>query len=387
MPPIRLAYVVHTFDMGGLERFVANMLNSIDRSRFEPTLICIRRTGTAESWLNNSDTRIIELNKPPGRMTWAFIQSYRRQLRELSTQIVHTHNWGTLWETSLARGAVKGLRHVHAERGTVLGGSTNTGIRRSLSRMALRLGLERCHQVLAVDDAVADRVYTTCGFRKERIRIIPNGVPVPSCPDRESSRRQVRGELGIPADAIVVGSIGRLHRVKGFDYAISAIQELKDHPRRVDLLLVGEGHERTELEKLAGELGVRERIHFAGKQPQIGNYLAALDIFINSSRSEGMSQSIIEAMGFGLPLVVADVGGNSQLVAGGEPCGIVAAPESPRSLAQGIRALLDSPQMAKQFADSGATRAEEKHSLAAMVSTYEDLYEQLTANKSPGANS
>lgn len=373
MDPVRLGLVVHTFDMGGLERFVAHMLNGLDRRRFQPTLICIRRSGTATEWLRCRDVEIVELHKPDRRGEWSTSGRLATVIRRNRLELLHSHNWGTLLETLLACRRVGGVRHVHAERGTVMGGGRG-GWRRKLAGRFMRIALGRCDRVLAVDQAVAERVERSTGFPQSRIEVIPNGVPAPPCADRAAERARVRRELGIPAAAVVLGSVGRLVEVKGFELAIEALSQTTGGPDGPHLVLVGDGPRSAALQSQAQALGLHGRVHFPGRQGDIAPWLAAFDLFLNTSHSEGMSQSILEAMGFGLPLVVSDVGGNAGLVGGADGCGVIVNHRDPTRWARALDDLATNPQARHELAGRAIARHQRDYSLERMIERYSQLY-------------
>ncbi|MFN9374096.1 MAG: glycosyltransferase [Planctomycetaceae bacterium] len=370
--------------MGGLERCVSHLLNHLDRTRFEPTLICLGRNGSASSWLNVTDVPIVELHKPPGRMGANFCRLVRDAFRERDLELVHSHNWGTLVETAVATRLAGHIKHVHSERGTVLGGSTaKSPWRRTINSWVLRKTLEHCDAVLAVDNSVASRVSAASGYPQGRIQVIPNGVPQPPCGDREEARLRIRKSLGVGPDETLVGSLGRLVHVKGYDLLISAMALARTQCPQLHLVLVGDGPLEEQLRTQARQEGVDQLVHFAGRQTQVGDWLAASDVFVNSSRSEGMSQAIVEAMTYGLPLVVTDVGGNAGLVGGAEPCGLIVSPEDPAELAKALVKMVADKGRASSFGRVGEDRARQCFSLPAMIQRYEQLYETLLVNRLP----
>ncbi len=370
---IRVAFLVHTFHMGGLERCVAHLLNGLDRDKISPSLICLNRNGSAAQWLTRSDFPIVEMKKTDGH-DWRLPGRLASVFRDLDLNIVHSHNWGTLLETALARRKAKGIRHVHAERGTVFGGSQPGVIKGWVNRHVFRWALSSCDAVLAVAEDVAQRVVSASGFAASRIQVIPNGVAVPPCPDRAQARRSIRAELGIEEQAIVFGSVGRLVEVKCYDLAIRAVQNL---PVDAHLLLVGEGPEQDRLQALARELGLDRRVHFAGRQSGIGPWMAAMDVYINCSRSEGMSQSILEAMGFGLPEVVTDVGDSRRLVGGDDGCGVIVPPNDVNQLTQALSIVASDPGLRNDLAQKGPLRHAQSFALSTMIRKYESIYERL----------
>jgi len=147
--------------------------------------------------------------------------------------------------------------------------------------------------------------------------------------------------LATPDDAFVVGSVGRLVAVKGLDTAIQALAHLQGrrHSRPVHLLLVGDGPERGRLADLSRSLGVGDRVHLAGHRDDVGNWLAAMDVYVNGGISDGMSQSIVEAMAFELPLVVSHVGDSAVLAGGLERCGLIVPPSDAHAMTEAVEQL------------------------------------------------
>lgn len=377
-PRSRVGFVVHTFDMGGLERYICHLLNHLDRSRFEPSLVCLGRNGTASSWLSVTDVPILELGKAPGNPGPRFLRQVRDTFRSSRLELVHSHNWGTLVETAVAASLAGRLVHVHSERGTVLGGSKACSLwRRKINSWVLWATLSHCDAVLAVDKSVAARVEAHCGFRHDRIEVIPNGVPRPACADPTEARARIRQTLGIQPHEPLLCALGRLVPVKGYDLLISAVAEARKRIPQLHLVFVGGGELQETLRSQTRLEGLESAVHFAGRQTQIGDWLAASDVFVNSSRSEGMSQAIVEAMTFGLPLVVTDVGGNASLAGGGDPCGLIVPAEDSAALAGAIVRMVLDNDLAKACSRAAEERARSCFSLPAMVRRYEDLYSKL----------
>ena len=313
--PTRVAYIVHTFDVGGLERCVAHFANHLDRAQFRPIVICLSRSGTAAQWIVDDDVQIIEMRKRPGNDV-GVVRRLARTLRERHVDVVHSHNWGTLLETVLARRWARIPVHVHAERGTLLGSLQVRGLRSRLRAMAARWAMNRADCVVTVAEAVRQKLLQRCGRLRTPVRLIPNGVEVPAVTGPEAAPSKLRESLGISAEATVLGSVGRLVPVKDFGTAIDALSELRHQQRAIHFVLVGDGPEREALAVRARERGVEDRVHLVGQRQDVGNWLAMMDVYLNVSQSEGMSQSILEAMAVGLPMVVTDVGDNAVLVDG-----------------------------------------------------------------------
>jgi len=384
---IRIAYVVHTFDTGGLERSIAHLVNGLPCYQFSPLIVCLNRNGAAAQWLDHSGVPIIELRKRSGN-DWRAVCRMATVFKSRKVDVVHSHNWGTLVEASLAARWARVPCHVHSERGTVLGSTEIHGCHHRLRGLAMNWTLRRTSAVITNAVSVATRISQRSGFPRESIIVVPNGVNPPRVGNRQEARISIRRQLGIAGDAIVIGSIGRLVAVKNFQLAIRALSELAATNQNLHLILVGDGPERGALQQAAESPHLANRVHFAGERPDIGQWLAAMDIYVNTSCSEGMSQSIIEAMALGMPMVVTDVGDNALLVGGSNPCGLVVPSNDAPALVKAMRSLIQAPGQVSLFAENAKAKHVAEYSFPVMIRRYETLYARmLSESGSRGGNS
>jgi len=383
-PPLRVAYVIHNFGMAGLERCVARLVNLLDRDRFQPVIICLSVSGDAKQWLQVDDTPIIELNKADGNDP-RVVKRLARVLRDNRIDVVHSHNWGTLVESVLARRWARVPVHVHAERGTVMGHVTLANWQRRIRGSLVRWALNRTDEVVAVSDAVRDRLVNRSGFEFGRIQVIPNGVDAPQVVDRTAQRKQVRRELGIGDDAVVIGSVGTLKPVKDHGTSITALSKIAGRGSDAHLVILGGGPDQQPLTELSKRLNVGERVHLVGQQTDVGRWMSAMDIYENSSISEGMSQAILEAMAFGLPLVVTDVGDSAESVGHDGRCGIVLPPSNADAMAEAFAQLSEHAELRTQMGANAKLRHHKNYAPQPMVRAYETLYETAASRRATRA--
>lgn len=379
---IRVAYIIHTFDIGGLERCVTRLVNHLDKSRFCPVVVCLHRSGDAAQWIQTERIPIIELGKRPG-IDLRVIGRLARLLREHVIDIVHSHNWGTLVETAIARRLASVKCHIHAERGMELRDIKVNSWRRKLRGNCMRWSFTQADAVIAVAESVRQRVSQRCGFPIQRVRVIPNGVD--SSPKKRNSnvREELRRSINILPNAVVVGSIGRFVPVKDFATAVEAIKQLIQRGHDVHLVLVGDGPLRQSItDQIQGE-NVGGRIHLVGKQQNIWDWLSVMDVYVNSSLNEGMSQSLLEAMAAGLPSVVTDVGDSAAIVGGEKPFGLKVRPSDATALADVLKQLVEQPQRRKELSKNALIRHHSIYNVETMVRRYEALYNQLYKKNNP----
>ena len=342
---IRIGFITHGLNTGGIERSITRIASLLDRDHFQPVVICLGETGPAAGWLPD-DVPVIEIRKRAGND----ISATRRLatiLRKQEIDLIQSHNWGTLIESVIARKLSRTPAHIHAERGTVLGRvDTGGGLKYRLRALAMRTALRTVSHVMSNAHAVAKRVEERCGYPVNQIEVIPNGVPEISVDNQHAIGRQLRTSLGLSSNATLLGTIGRLHPVKGFDTLLHAISHRFPEFQDMHLVIVGEGDQRVELEAIIKEKSLCDHVHLVGHQENTDEWMAGFDIYVNSSRSEGMSQSICEAMSAGLPIVATDVGDAKQMICREElPCGLVCPSEDARALAKSISGLLSDNEL------------------------------------------
>ncbi|HEX6967160.1 MAG TPA: glycosyltransferase [Gemmatimonadaceae bacterium] len=361
----RVLHVIQNLNYGGMERLLADIVRRADPERFESHVLVLQYLGRfADGLREHAQLHVAE---PMSRWSMLWPASLARCIREIAPDVVHTHS-GVWYKTSLAARRAGVPRLVHTEHGRQ---SPDPWQARTVDGLASR----RTDIVVAVSEALAEQLARTVVKDSRRIRIVINGVDTDAYRPRADSGC-VRRELGIAPDVPIIGSIGRLERIKGYDVMVEAFALLRagwpGEPAPV-LVLGGEGAERTRLEQLARERGVADAIYFLGWRDDIHELHAAFTLFTMSSRSEGTSVSLLEAMSAGLCPVVTDVGGNGAVVGDALRHRLVP-PEHPAALAQAwCRALRDDAQ---RCADGAAarTRVERSFALETMVRAYEALY-------------
>ncbi len=315
---------------------MANLVNYLDRERFEPVIICMKQSGDAANWLR-SPCRIVELEKKAGGNDPKAVGRLSRCLSAMNVKIIQSHNWATLMECAVAQRIAKIPYHIYAEHGGIFYNFELRFAKRFARRWLQYWAMRGASKVVTIAERTKQILCDEIRFPIGRVAVIANGIePPPPEFDRTIARADVRKRCSLGEMDFVIGSVGRLVEVKGFDVALRALAEL---PAELGwkFLLVGGGDQRPRLEALAQQLGIQERVVFAGEQSEMHPWYAAMDLFVNSSHSEGMCLAIIEAMSHGLPVVATDVGDNAQLVGDvGDSCGRIVPPNDAKALSDGI---------------------------------------------------
>lgn len=377
---LRVVTLVDRLVDGGAERLAFQLMRDLDPERFERVLCATAagdpdhatpgtETGRWVEELDDAGVRILGLDRER-RSDWRGWAPLLRELRR--TDVLHSHMFESNVVASVLGRAMRVpvvIGHEHALVHS--GGRWQPAIdRRIVSRSAATL--------IAPSRAVRDRLVGPDRVPGDRVVVLPNGVesrvPTPG--------RNLRAELGIPADAPVVGSVGGLRAVKRFDVLIAAAERVRhDHPG-VRVLIAGGGPERERLEAAIAERGLRETVHLLGPRDDVPDVLAALDVAVTCSDAEASPLSVMEYMGAGLPTVATRVGGIPELIGHGRH-GLLVPRDDPRALATAVGGLLSDPQRRLRMGKAAEARRRAEFDLQVMVQRLEGLYERLYVARRP----
>ncbi len=363
---VRVLHVAMGLGYGGMERLLFEMIRRSDRDRFEYHVLNLEAIGRFGQGLDQYAT--VRLAKPQNRLSLLRPVGLKREIAEIAPDVVHSHS-GVWYKASRAARMASVPRVVHTEHGRALSEPW-------LDRRLDALASARTDCVVAVSNAVADILKTRIVKRPDRVSVIANGVDVerfrPMADDGS-----IRAELRIPALSPILGSIGRLEPVKGYEVMVDAFAHLMRSwtgAGRPVLVIAGDGSERGALVERAAGAGIADDVRWMGWRDDIHTLHSAFDLFTMSSHSEGTSVSLLEAMSAQLCPIVTDVGGNAAVL-GLTLRHRLVAPRDPGALATAWRDALVDPS--RRSADAAAARARvlEAFTLDVMVRAYERLYE------------
>lgn len=374
---IRVLHVIHSMNIGGMERVLADLIRVSDRSRFDMHVLCLEKLGPIAERAAAHATIHRAVPLPRWSLIWP--GTLAAQIREIGPDVVHTH--GQIWcKASLAARMAGVPRIVHTDHGRPPGPEPLS--LRVLERRAAR----RVDMVVAVSQSLADQLQN--GYAAaSKLCVVINGVDTDvHVPRRDDG--SVHAELGVTPETPLIGSVGRIDPIKGYDVMIDAFAELlarwRNGPAPV-LVVVGYGSQYDALRARAVALGVAPQIRWLGWREDVQRLHAAFAVFTQSSRSEGTSISLLEAMSAGRCPVVTDVGGNAHVLGPALQHRLVPS-ESPRMLATAWSdALIDTARRA-QDAATARRRIEDNFGLQAMVRAYETLYAPRPQSTSAGLN-
>ena len=372
--PIKIAYVLHSLGIGGLENGVVNLLNHLPGDRYAFTLITLGDDKTLLPRVRRPDLEHLTIGKRWGNDALLPMR-LAAALRRIRPDIVHTRNWSTI-EGVLAGRIARVPTVIHGEHGLNADEAGRMKVRRVAARRVL---FRMADRIITVSQSIRDGLIARTGVRPDKVVTVKNGVDTDLFrPGRgEASARRV---FGAGREDVVIGAVGRLDPVKDHATLIHAFALLARSRPALRLVLIGDGPEGRTLRRLAESLSVADQVVFAGAMDGLEDIYPALDVFALPSLTEGMSNTLLEAMAAGLPCVATRVGGNSEVVRDGET-GRLVPPGDPEALAAALVDLVDGRELRRAFGVAGRLRVESGFRLADMASSYDRLYRFL-ANRS-----
>lgn len=292
----------------------------------------------------------------------------RRFLREQSFEIVNTHSGVDSWIGSLAAkwaGTPVLLRTRH--------------LNLPLNRSWLNFVHHLPDRIITCGEAIRTELISRNDFPAEQLVSIPTGVDFENFKPARA-RIVVREKLGLAEPDFVLLMVGILRTVKGHDIALKAFASILTEIPQARLVLAGDGPWQRELERVASGLGVASRVQFLGFRNDVADLMGAADMLLHTSRSEGVPQSVTQALSAGLPVVATRVGGIPELITD-EKNGLLVPPENPEATAAAIRRVFQDRDFARRRAALGRAEVEARFSLKTMVDRTERLCAQLLAEK------
>jgi sugar transferase (PEP-CTERM/EpsH1 system associated) len=366
-------HVIYALGTGGLENGLVNLINRTPPGRYRHAIICLTESGSFAQRITVPAVPIIALHKRPGHDPAMYWRLWRT-LRRLRPAIVHTRNLAAL-ETQVLGLLTPRTRRVHGEHGRDVHDLDGSNRRYRWLRRALAPLIQR---FICVSRDLAQWLVEEVGIPGHKVVQLYNGVDY----ERFASPGPTPADWPAhwPADAIVVGTVGRLAAVKDQRSLIRALahsfETRPDLQHKVRCIVVGDGPERPALEAAIAAAGLGEAVWLAGDRVDVPALLGAMDLFLLPSLGEGISNTVLEAMAAGLPVIATRVGGNPELVIEGQTGQLVPVGD-PAALAAAMLPLLDDPAQRRAFGEAARQSVRECFDWSRTVAGYLAVYDEV----------
>jgi len=364
MKRIKILHILHSFGIGGMEKGIATLVRH-GSPQFEHVILCLSRSGESQGLLPPG-TKVLELGKQEGN-SLRFLWSLAAAIRNEQPDVVHTRNWGGMDGIIAARLACV-VHIVHGEHGWGMEDPQGLSSKRILIRRVLSYGVREFTGVsLQIKNWLEHTVKV-----KRPVTQVYNGVDFDQYPARDGGGR-LRHELGLTAETPLIGVVGRLDPIKDHAGLIQSFGKVRKQYPGCHLVIAGHGPEEGRLRDLNAE-----HVHILGLRKDIPEILRTIDVFAMASLNEGISNTILEAMACGLPVVSTAVGGTPELILHGEN-GFLVQPRDYEGLAAFLTQYLSSADLRLQHGENNRQIIKEKFTNAAMVAGYEAVWKRVSA--------
>jgi len=375
-PPL-IAHVIYRLGIGGLENGLINLINQMPTDKYRHMIICLKGSTQFRERLQRKDVQIIDLQKKEGQDWGSFVSLYKI-LKQYKVDIIHTRNLAAIEYQAPAFFA--GVKYrVHSEHGWDTFDPEGNNKKYQILR---RLISPLIQVFIPLSLHLQNYLIKKVGIPEQKINRICNGVDIKKFYPAKVKQSVLDCPLVFDEKVITVGTVGRMHGVKDQLTLVRAfITLLKAHPElvgRINLILIGDGPLREQAIELLENSQLQKYTWLPGEREDIAEIMRSLDIFVLPSQAEGISNTILEAMATGLPVIATAVGGNPELVKEGET-GLLVPSSDPEAMATALLSLIADNPKRQQQGESSHQSIVDNFSIQAMVNKYIDVYDSLSS--------
>lgn len=370
-----VAHVLYRFDVGGLENGVVNLINQLPVQRYRHAVIAMTEVSDFRLRVRRDDVQFFAMNKPPGQ-SLKLAPAMFSLLRRLAPAVVHTRNLAAL-EMMLPAACAGAPVRIHGEHGW---DTSDPDGRSRKFRLVRRVYRPFVHRYVALSRHLRRYLVDAVGVPGERIDQIYNGVDTARFSPAPQGRGPIAGSPFVSPALWLVGTVGRLQAIK--DQVLLArafVRALEIDPRareQMRLVIAGDGPLRPQVEQVLREAGVESLAWLAGARDDVPELLRGLDAFVLPSLAEGISNTVLEAMATGLPIIATAVGGNIELLED-RSTGRLVPPADVEAMALALLGDWRDPVAARARGLAARSGVQQRFSLDSMVAAYGDLYQRL----------
>lgn len=375
-----IAHVIYRFGMGGLENGLVNIINRLPDDKYQHAIVCMTDHNEFSNRLNKP-VDIYDMHKKPGKDLMLYFRLWKL-FKKIKPDIVHSRNLSAL-ESQLPAFLTGVPIRIHGEHGRDVHDLDGSNKRYQQIRKFFRTII---NYYIPLSKDLENYLINTIQVNKNKITTICNGVDT----DKFNFHKPIDKAISdLPEDfikenTILIGTVGRLEEVKDQSNLLEAFIELLKTPKvfnkDVKLILVGDGSLRKKIQKRIEVAGIEDKVWLAGARDKIAEIMNLMTIFVLPSLAEGISNTILEAMACGLPVIATNVGGNAELIKDGQT-GFIVPASDPHAIKEKILQYIEAPDLLQEHGQSARRRIKEKFSITKMVQSYSEVYIKLLNEK------
>ncbi len=370
-PKIRVLHVTFDMKLGGTQQVIRQLVSCVDSQKVVSTIVCIdgEQGELGTICQQHGLANIVLLNRKSG-FDWQLVWSLKKVIQKNAIDIVHCHQYSPYFYGLLA-GVLTGKKLIFTEHGRFYPDIPK--LKRKFINPIFSLFTSN---ITSISKATLTALHTVDNFPKTKMSVIYNGIDDLCDSICTNDINILIKKYNIADDAFVFGTISRLEPIKNQTMMINAFAKVLEYIPQAILLVIGDGQMRRELEQLSRQLGVNNSIIFTGYIVEPHKYLKIIQVFLLPSFSEGTSMTLLEAMSFGLPSIVTDVGGSPEIVVDHHN-GLIIKNNSTKQLIDAMLLMATNNKMRNNFSTNARQRYQQFFTVATMTENYMRIYQKL----------
>jgi len=380
---IKVMHVITTLGPAGAETMLCRLASAMDDTRFENEIVSLTGVLDLADRMQAIGVRVRTLDMKKALPNPLRVMRLAQWIRESKPDVIHTWMYHANFVGALAARLAGGVPVVWGIHHNVLDPRHDKRRTILINRACALLSRKLASRVVCCSKASLN-AHKMLGYDAQKLDVIPNGFDLDQIKPDPTARASVRQELGIPADAPLIGIAARFHPLKDHRNFLWAAARLREQVPEAHFVLCGlnVNWQNAQLADWIDAAGIRENCHLLGVRQDMPRLFAAMDVATTASLSEAFPVVIGEAMACGTPCVVTDVGDSGLIV--GET-GLVVPPSDPAGLAEAWRKLIDAgPEVRQRLGMAARRRVQQHFALSTIVERYQAIYARLAAGKLQG---
>ena len=372
----RILYIHGIDSIGGAERDLLAMLNTLNRAEWEPHVAC-PSGGPLHGMVSGASIAHHSLVLSPWRkwfspfVRWLGVNNLRMLLKQLQPALIHVND---IWWVPHT---IRAVRNFAPKRIPIV-----AHVRQEIEPEKIsRYYLDQVDAVIAISKQV-EQALISGGVASRSVRTIYSGLDLSTLVPRKHDYKAIRFKLGLSSDALLLGTVANLFPRKGYDVMLRALPMILKAEPSTQYVIIGAGEREYEetLRELSKELGIAHCVHFYGFQDPVRPFLEAMDLYVHPARMEGFGIAVIEAMAAGRAVVATNVGGLPEVVEDGRT-GLLVASDNPEALSSAVVSLLRDKIRREEMGECGAKLVRERFDLEVSVGAMEQVYRHVLATQ------
>ncbi len=370
---IKILHLINSFDIGGMENGLANLINYMDTETFRHYICSLTTIGKMKERITRGNVQYFALNKRQKANYFLFLKIISI-IKYIKPNITHTRSWGPFIDGTLAAYICKVPMRVHSYHGK---GYDEINIKPRKRLLAQAMLSKVTTHIVTLNNSMKSAYAKEIKISENKITVLPNGVNINKFYIRNDKEcLQLREDFNIHNNEFIIGSVGRLDKIKNFGCLIKAFALVNQKIPQAKLIIVGDGAELNTLKQIVSKKSLKNKVNFWGHRDDISQILNLFDIYVQPSLYEGFSNTLLEGMASKIPIIASKVGGNPEIITH-DYNGLLFNPYDYKKLAENIIYLFDNKKMTDSFTERSHTLIKKKYSLEQMKRNYEQFYKAL----------